>query len=55
MHQEYDNFYFILKKHLKLSPKTNFLPHFERFGLGLFMPYKLHPNLLPNETPYGGT
>ena len=33
MHQPYDGFYFILKKHLKLSQKNNFLAHFERFLL----------------------
>ena len=31
MHQTCDGFYFILKKHLKLSQKNNFLGHFERF------------------------
>ena len=31
MHQKYDGFYFILKKHLKLSQKADFLAHFEKF------------------------
>ena len=31
MHQAYDGFHFILKKHLKLSQKIDFLGHFERF------------------------
>ena len=31
MHQECGGFYFILKKHLELSQKTDFLAHFERF------------------------
>ena len=49
MHQEYGGFYFVLKKHLKLSQKTDFLAHFERFLVyAPFTPCELHPNLLPN-------
>ena len=32
MHQACDIFYFIVKKYLKLSQKTNYLAHFERFS-----------------------
>ena len=39
MHQAYGGFYFILKKHLKLSQKTDLLAHFERFLVHAF----LHP------------
>ena len=39
MHQAYDGFYFILKKHLKLSQNINFLANFERFLVYTF----LHP------------
>ena len=39
MHQAYDYFHFILKKHLKLSQKFDFLAHFERFLVYAF----LHP------------
>ena len=39
MRQAFDGFYFILKKHLKLSQKNNFLAHFERFLVYAF----LHP------------
>ena len=37
MHQAYGGFYFILKKHLKLSQKTHFLAHFERFLVYTFL------------------
>ena len=39
MHQAYDGVHFILKKHLKLSQKIDFLAHFERFfgGFGPFL------------------
>ena len=37
MHQVYGGFYFILKKHLKLSQKNNFLAHFERFLVYAFL------------------
>ena len=39
MHQEIDGLKFILKKHLKLSQKIDFLAHFERFMVYDF----LHP------------
>ena len=39
MHQAYDGFYFILKEHLKLNQKIDFLVHFERFLVYAF----LHP------------
>ena len=39
MQQAIDRFYFILKKHLKLSQKTDFMAHFERFLVYVF----LHP------------
>ena len=31
MHRAYDGFHFILKKHVKLSQKIDFLARFERF------------------------
>ena len=31
MHEAYEDFYFILKKHLKLRQKVDFPAHFERF------------------------
>ena len=37
MHQAYGSFYFILKKHLKLSKKNNFLAYFERFLVYAFL------------------
>ena len=37
MHQASDAFYFILKKHLKLSQKTDFLAHFEKFLVYAFL------------------
>ena len=37
MHQAYGGFYFILEKHLKLSQKTDFLAHFERFLVYAFL------------------
>ena len=37
MHQACDGFYFILKKHLKLSQKTDFLADFERFLVYAFL------------------
>ena len=36
-HQAYDGFYFILKKHLHFSQKTDFLDHFERFLVYTFL------------------
>ena len=30
MHQAYDHFHFILKKHVKLSQTIDFLAHFDR-------------------------
>ena len=39
MHQTYDGFHYILKKHLKLSQKIDFLAHFERLLVYAF----LHP------------
>ena len=37
MHQAYDSFCFILKKHLNLSQKIDFLAHFERFLVYAFL------------------
>ena len=37
MHQASGGFYFILKKHLKLSQKIDFLAHFERFLIYAFL------------------
>ena len=37
MHQACDGFYFILKKHLKLSQEIDFLAHFERFLVYAFI------------------
>ena len=37
MHQECDDVYFILKKPLKLSQKPDFLVHFERFLVYVFL------------------
>ena len=37
IHHEYDYFYFILKKHLKLSQKIDFLARFERFSVYAFL------------------
>ena len=36
MHQAYAGFHFILKKHLKLSEKIDFMAHFERFLVSAF-------------------
>ena len=37
IHQAFDGFHFILKKHLKLSKKIDFLAHFERFLVYAFL------------------
>ena len=37
MHEAYDGFHFIVKKHLKLSQKIDFLAHFERFLIYAFL------------------
>ena len=56
MHQEYDGFYFILKKRLKLSQKKFFSGSFwEVFGLRLLKSCEFHPNLQANVTSYWGT
>ena len=55
MRQAYDGFHFVLKKHLKLSQKIDFLAQFERLLVDVFLRTMSYPNLLPNEISYGGT